>query len=99
MKESMDTMASKNSAANGSDRASAWMGKTPSSTPGIPDAAKVLRGAEPEVGGPDLHTELAAHEDRGHRSSAPEVQHPHTGSQVDHLGQPLGHPQRVGGAP
>ena len=29
----MDTMASKNSAANGSDRASAWIGKTPSSTP------------------------------------------------------------------
>src|SRR3989442_2795842 len=29
----MLTMASKNSAANGSDRASAWIGKTPSSTP------------------------------------------------------------------
>ena len=29
----MHTMASKNSAANGSDRASAWIGKTPSSTP------------------------------------------------------------------
>src|SRR6266853_1500619 len=29
----MQTMASKNSAANGSDRASAWIGKTPSSTP------------------------------------------------------------------
>src|SRR5262249_15846593 len=29
----MPTMASKNSAANGSDRASAWIGKTPSSTP------------------------------------------------------------------
>src|SRR5438093_1530954 len=33
MKESMDTMASKNSAANGSDQASAWIGNTPSSTP------------------------------------------------------------------
>src|SRR5436190_5722357 len=33
MKESMETMASKNSAANGSDRASAWIGKTPSPTP------------------------------------------------------------------
>src|SRR5438876_1566668 len=33
MNESMLTTASKNSAANGSDRASAWMGKTPSSTP------------------------------------------------------------------
>src|SRR5213594_291965 len=29
----MDTMASKNSSANGSDRASAWIGNTPSSTP------------------------------------------------------------------
>src|SRR5437867_1713118 len=29
----MHTMASKNSAANGSERASAWIGKTPSSTP------------------------------------------------------------------
>ena len=29
----MHTMASKNSAAKGSDRASAWIGKTPSSTP------------------------------------------------------------------
>src|SRR5437870_2191589 len=33
MKESMLTMASKKSAANGSERASAWIGKTPSSTP------------------------------------------------------------------
>src|SRR5471032_3118858 len=33
MKESMLTMASKNSSANGSDRASAWIGNTPSSTP------------------------------------------------------------------
>src|SRR5438552_12136376 len=31
--EAMHTMASKNSAANGSERASAWIGKTPSSTP------------------------------------------------------------------
>src|SRR6266700_2200309 len=33
MKESRQTMTSKNSAANGSERASAWIGKTPSSTP------------------------------------------------------------------
>ncbi len=33
VKEAMHTMASKNSAANGSDRASAWIGKAPSSTP------------------------------------------------------------------
>ena len=33
MKESMPTMASKNSSANGSDRASAWIGKTSLSTP------------------------------------------------------------------
>src|SRR5881396_3004335 len=33
MNESMLTMASKNSSANGSDRASAWIGNTPSSMP------------------------------------------------------------------
>ena len=83
----MDTIASKKSAANGSDRASAWIGKTPVLDPGIANALEVLRGAEPQVGGPDLHAELAAQEDRGHRPSAAEVQHPHARPEVEGLGR------------
>ena len=65
---------------------------------GVPDALQVLRGAEPQVGGPDLHAELAAQEDRRRRASTAEIQHPHAGPQVERLGQPLGQPQRVGPA-
>ena len=49
---------------------------------GIPDALEVLRGAEPQVGGPDLHAEFAAQEDRRQCPPAAEVQHPHAGPQV-----------------
>ena len=65
---------------------------------GIPDALEVLRGAEPQVGGPDLHAELAAQEDRRRRPPAAEVQHPHAGPQVQRRREPLGQPQRVGPA-
>ena len=50
---------------------------------GVPDALEVLGGAEPQVGGPDLHAELAAQEDRRHRPPAAEVQDPHAGPQVE----------------
>ena len=66
--------------------------------PGIPDALKFLRGAEPQVGGPDLHAELAPKEDGRCPAAATEVQHAHAGPQVHRLGQPLGQPQRVGPA-
>jgi hypothetical protein len=65
---------------------------------GVPDALKVLRGAEPQVGGPDLHAELAAEEDRRDCPAAAEVQHPHAGPQVEPFAEPLGEPQRVGRA-
>ena len=65
---------------------------------GIPHALKVVRGTEPQVGGPHLDPEFATEKDRRHRQPAAEVQHPHVGPQVERLGEPLGEPQRVGPA-
>jgi len=64
----------------------------------IPDALEILRGAEPQVGGPNLHAEFAAQEDRRHRPPASEVQDPHAGPQNQRLAKPLGQPQRAGPA-
>ena len=49
---------------------------------GVPDALQVLRGALPQVGGPNLNAELAAQEDRRHGRSAAEVQHSHSWPQL-----------------
>ena len=65
---------------------------------GIPDALDVLRGAEPQVGCPNLHAEFAPQKDRRRRPSAAEVQHPHAGPQVQRRREPLSQPQRIGPA-
>src|SRR6185369_4472691 len=65
---------------------------------GILNPLEILRGAEPEVGPPDLHPEFAVQEDRRNRASAAEVQNPHPGLQVKRLAEPLRQPQGIGPA-
>lgn len=66
--------------------------------PGIAYALKIIRGAEPEIGGPYLHAEFAMQKDRRHRPAAPEVEDAHPGAQIQQLTQPLGEPERIGAA-
>jgi len=56
---------------------------------GILDALKSFGNAVPQVDGPHLRTELAAHEDGRRPAAAAEIQHAHAGPQVQRLGQPL----------
>src|SRR5262245_36349118 len=65
---------------------------------GIANPLNVLRRAEPEISGPDLHAELAVEKNRRKRTSAAEVQHPHAGPQLDCFREPLGQPQRISSA-
>src|SRR2546422_499423 len=94
----MHTMASKNSASNGSDRASAWIGKTPSPTPASRMRWRFSEALNHRSVAGDLHAELAAEEDRRRRPPAAEVEHPQAGPQVQRGREPLGQPQRVGSA-
>ena len=89
-------MMSKNSSLKGNDRASACTGKTLSSTPASRFPA-VLRGTEPQIGGPDLNAEFAVEEDRGCGASAAKVEYPHSRSQIERGREPLGHPEWIRG--
>ena len=53
---------------------------------GVANALGILRGAEPEVGGPNLDAEFAAQENRRRRASATEVEDAHAGAQVERGG-------------
>src|SRR5262245_49669141 len=72
--------------------------KDPVFDPGIPDALEVLRGAEPQIGGPDLDAELSAQEDRRQRAPGAEVQNSHARPQVQSLAKPFSQPQAVSSA-
>src|SRR5262245_11938476 len=65
---------------------------------GIADALEVLRGAEPQIGGPDLGAKLSAQEDRRQRAPAAKVQHSHAGPQVQSLAKPFSQPEAVSSA-
>ena len=94
----MDTTASKKSAANGSDRASAWIGNTPSSTP-----ASRIRWRFSEA----LNHRSVAHtctpnsrrrkiDDDARPQPRSSTRMP--GRRSSACGEPLGQPQRVGAA-
>ena len=90
------TMASKNPAANGSDRASAWIGNTPPSTPASRMRSQVLRGDRTT----DRWPRPATPNSRRRKIDEPplpqpEVEHAHAGPQVQRGRQPFGHPERV----
>ena len=61
----------------------------------IADSLTVLRGTEPQIGGPDLNAEFAVEEDRGGGASAAKVEYPHSRSQIKRGGEPLGHPEWI----
>ena len=65
---------------------------------GIADPLDVLRGAEPQVGGPHLHAELAPQEDRRRCLAAAQIQHPHSGSKIQGGCEPLDEPEGIGPA-
>jgi hypothetical protein len=50
---------------------------------GVEGPPVVLRGAEPQVGRPHLHAELAPEENRRQRPPAAQVQHAQAGAQVE----------------
>ena len=64
----------------------------------VPHALESLRDVVPQVGGPDLHAELAPKKDGRGAAAATQVQDAHLGPQVHPPGQPLAQPQRVGSA-
>jgi hypothetical protein len=63
----------------------------------IADSLAILRGTEPQIGGPDLNAEFAVEEDRGCGASAAKVEYPHSRSQIERGREPLGHPEWIRG--
>src|SRR4051794_15889577 len=63
----------------------------------IADSLAVLRGTEPQVGGPDLNPEFAVEEDRRCGASADKVEYPHSRLQIERGREPLGHPSWIRG--
>ena|SRR5271156_4200613 len=64
----------------------------------IADSLAILRGTEPQIGGPDLNAEFSVKEDRGCGAAAAEVEHPHSRSQIERWREPLGHPKWIRGS-
>src|SRR5450432_3796749 len=63
----------------------------------IADSLAILRGTEPQIGGPDLNAEFAVEEDRGGGASAAKVEYPRSRSQIERGREPLGHPEWIRG--
>ena len=66
--------------------------------PGVLHALEILRGVKPKVRRPNLHAELAAQEDGRDGPPAAKVEHAHPRSEIERLGKPFCHPERIGSA-